>query len=116
LPQVSGDRIQLQQVILNFLLNASEAMQPVVDRPRQIVVRTEFDATGGVCLSVQDGGIGLEPDQLEKLFEPFYTTKVTGMGIGLSISRSIIETHGGRIWAIPNTVGPGATFFFSIPV
>jgi signal transduction histidine kinase len=116
LPQLLGDRIQLQQVILNFLLNASEAMLSVVDRPRQLVIRTELDGTVGVQLSVQDGGIGLKPDVVDKLFEAFYTTKPTGMGIGLSISHSIIEAHGGRIWAAPNLTGPGATFFFSIPL
>jgi signal transduction histidine kinase len=116
LPQISGDRIQLQQVILNFLLNASEAMASVTDRPRQLVVRTELDGTAAVRLSVQDDGIGLKPDEIDKLFEAFYTTKSTGMGIGLSISRSIIETHGGRIWATANSSGPGATFFFSLPI
>jgi signal transduction histidine kinase len=116
LPPVSGDRIQLQQVILNFLLNASEAMFGVEDRPRQILVRTELDGTEGIRLSVEDGGEGLDLDAIDKLFEAFYTTKATGMGIGLSVSRSIIEAHGGRIWAIPNPTSTGATFFFSIPL
>ncbi len=116
LPQVSGDRIQLQQVILNFLLNGSEAMRQIEDRRRELLVRTELDGTVGVCLSVQDVGVGLQPDEIDKLFEAFYTTKASGMGIGLYVSRSIIETHGGRIWATQNSTGTGATFFFSIPL
>lgn len=116
LPQVSGDRIQLQQVILNFLLNASEAMRKVEDRRRELLVRTELDETDAVRLSVQDGGVGLQPDEIDKLFEAFYTTKASGMGIGLYVSRSIIETHGGRIGASQSPTGTGATFFFSIPL
>ena len=114
LPPVTGDRVQLQQVILNFLLNASEAMSLVADRPRQLVVRTEQDEVDRVRLSVQDAGVGFEPDGVDKLFEAFYTTKADGMGMGLSVSRSIIESHHGRIWAARNE-GPGATFSFSIP-
>jgi signal transduction histidine kinase len=104
----------LQQVILNLLLNAAEAMSGINDRPRQILIRTEFEAQNRVRLSVQDAGIGLEPPDGERLFEPFYTTKSGGMGIGLSVSRSIIESHHGRLWAQPNS-GAGATFVFSIP-
>jgi PAS domain S-box-containing protein len=115
LPPVSGDRVQLQQVILNLLLNALDAMDGVNDRPRQLVVRTERDESNSVRLSVQDAGAGFEPQSAERLFEAFYTTKGTGMGIGLSISRSIIESHRGRLWASPND-GPGATFSFSIPL
>jgi PAS domain S-box-containing protein len=114
LAPVSGDRVQLQQVILNLLLNASEAMTGVADRPRLIVIRTERDENDRVRLSVQDSGLGLEPESAHKLFEAFYTTKSGGMGIGLSVSRSIIESHQGRLWAEPND-GPGATFSFSIP-
>jgi signal transduction histidine kinase len=114
LPVVRGDRVQLQQVILNLLLNASDAMSGVNDRPRQLVIRTERDEGDQVRLSVQDAGVGFEPQAVENLFEAFYTTKSSGMGIGLSVSRSIIEGHQGRIWASPND-GPGATFFFSIP-
>jgi C4-dicarboxylate-specific signal transduction histidine kinase len=113
LPSVTGDRVQLQQVILNLFLNASEAMSDVDDRPRELVIRTERDQ-GDVRLSVQDGGVGLDPRALERLFEAFYTTKPGGMGIGLFVSRSIIESLGGRLWAAPND-GPGATFAFSIP-
>jgi PAS domain S-box-containing protein len=114
LPPVTGDRVQLQQVILNLLLNASDAMSGVDDRPRQLVIRTERDKCDHVRLTVQDAGIGVEPQGVDKLFEAFYTTKSSGMGIGLSVSRSIIESHHGRLWAAPND-GPGATFSFSIP-
>jgi len=113
LPLVTGDRVQLPQVILNLLLNASDAMSAVEDRPRQLVVRTEREGDHA-RLTVQDLGVGIEPQDVEKLFEPFYTTKSGGMGIGLSVSRSIIESHQGRLWATLND-GPGATFSFSIP-
>jgi PAS domain S-box-containing protein len=114
LPPIAGDRVQLQQVILNLLLNASEAMRGIEDRPRRLLVRTENEEGDRVRLSVKDSGVGLEPHAVEKLFQPFYTTKSSGMGIGLSVSRSIIENHRGRIWATPND-GPGATFSFSLP-
>ena len=114
LPLVTGDRVQLQQVILNLLLNASDAMRDVDDRPRQLVIRTERDEADRVRLTVRDTGVGFDPRAADKLFEPFYTTKDGGMGIGLSVSRSIIEAHQGRLWATPND-GPGATFGFSIP-
>jgi PAS domain S-box-containing protein len=115
LPLVPGDRVQLQQVILNLLLNASDAMSKIDDRPRKLVVRTEADEGGGVRLSVRDTGVGFEPADAGRLFEAFYTTKREGMGIGLSVSRSIIERHHGRLWATPNE-GPGATFAFTLPV
>ncbi len=114
LPRVIGDRIQLQQVILNLLRNGSEAMTDVHDRPRQLVIRTERESGDRVRLSVRDAGLGLGPGSMDKLFEAFYTTKSGGMGIGLSVSRSIIERHHGRLWAEPNE-GPGASFSFSIP-
>jgi PAS domain S-box-containing protein len=114
LPPVAGDRVQLQQVILNLFLNASDAMSDVHDRPRQLVIRTEPQENDRVSLSVQDSGTGLEPQALDRLFEAFYTTKSSGMGIGLFVSRSIIDSHRGRLWAAPND-GPGATFSFSIP-
>ena len=114
LPPVAGDRVQLQQVILNLLLNAADAMSDVEDRPRQVLIRTEQDEGDRVRLSVQDGGVGLDPQNMDRLFEAFYTTKSNGMGIGLSVSRSIIEKHHGRLWAAAND-GPGATFSFSIP-
>jgi signal transduction histidine kinase len=114
LPPVTGDRVQLQQVILNLLLNASDAMSGVDDRPRQLVISTARDEGDRVRLTVQDAGVGLDPHGVDKLFDAFYTTKSGGMGIGLSVSRSIIESHHGRLWAAPND-GPGATFSFSIP-
>ena len=115
LPPVAGDRVQLQQVILNLLRNASDAMAAVHDRPRQLVIRTEREDSERVRLTVRDAGIGVDRESLDKLFDAFYTTKRGGMGIGLAISRSIIESHRGRIWAAPND-GPGATFAFSIPI
>lgn len=114
LPAVTGDRVQLQQVILNLLRNASDAMSSVADRPRQLLIRTRQDGDGGVRLSVQDTGEGFEPEEINKLFNAFYTTKSDGMGMGLSVSRSIIEKHNGSLWATAND-GPGATFSFSIP-
>jgi PAS domain S-box-containing protein len=114
LPTVTGDRVQLQQVILNLLLNGTDAMSGVDDRQRELVVRTGRDEGGGVSVSVQDSGVGFAPQDSERLFEAFYTTKAQGMGIGLSVSRSLIERHGGRLWAIPNE-GAGATFTFSLP-
>ena len=115
LPVVTGDRVQLQQVILNLLRNASDAMSTVYDRPRQLQIKTERDKDAQVRLTVRDAGIGLDPQRVDRLFEAFYTTKDDGMGIGLSISRSIIERHRGHLWAEQNA-GPGATFSFSIPV
>ena len=115
LPPVTGDRVQLQQVILNLLLNASEAMNGVDDRPRQLVIKTERDEENCVRLSVQDAGAGFDSANMNKLFEAFYTTKNGGMGIGLSVSRSIIESYQGRLWAAQNEGSPGSTFSFSIP-
>jgi PAS domain S-box-containing protein len=113
-PRVTGDRIQLQQVILNLLRNASDAMSDVNGRPRQLLVRTERDTGNLVRLTVRDVGVGLAEVSMDQLFDPFYTTKRDGMGVGLSVSRSIIESHHGQIWAAPND-GSGATFAFSIP-
>lgn len=113
LPGVTGDRVQLQQVILNLLLNATDALRSVEARPRQIVIRTARDE-GGVRLSVKDCGVGIEPQAITQLFEAFYSTKQGGMGIGLSVSRSIIESHQGRIWAESNE-DHGALFAFSLP-
>jgi signal transduction histidine kinase len=114
LPPAIGDRVQLQQVILNLLRNASDAMSSVDDRPRKVLIKTKRDEDDRVCLTVEDTGVGFEPQAASRLFESFYTTKIGGMGIGLSVSRSIIESHRGRLWAAPND-GPGATFSFSIP-
>jgi PAS domain S-box-containing protein len=113
LPRVSGDRVQLQQVILNLLRNACEAMSSTGVRPKELLIRTHLH-DNQVQLAVKDAGVGVNPEAVDKLFEAFYTTKSDGMGIGLSISRSIIEAHHGRMWAAPND-GPGATFAFSIP-
>jgi signal transduction histidine kinase len=114
LPLITGNRVQLQQVILNLLRNASDAMAGVDDGRRQLLIRTQRDDGDRVRLTVRDVGVGLEAHVMDKLFQAFYTTKSSGMGIGLSVSRSIIEKHGGRLWAEPND-GPGATFAFSIP-
>jgi PAS domain S-box-containing protein len=114
LPLVAGDRVQLQQVILNLIRNASDAMSAVDDRPRQLLIRTERDEGDRVRLTVQDAGPGFDPQAADRLFESFYTTKDDGMGIGLSVSRSIIENHHGRLWATLNN-GPGAAFSFSVP-
>ena len=114
LPRVMGDRVQLQQVILNLLRNGSDAMSNVDDRPRELLFRTEVEEGNSVRLSVRDAGVGFEPQALDRLFQSFYTTKCDGMGIGLSVSRSIIDNHRGRLWATPND-GPGVTFSFSIP-
>jgi signal transduction histidine kinase len=114
LPLASGDRIQLQQVISNLLRNASEAMSAVDDRQRVLHIAIRSHPGEQVCVSVSDAGIGLDSEAMDRLFQPFYTTKSNGMGIGLSVSRSIIESHQGRLWATPNE-GPGATFSFSIP-
>ena len=114
LSPVIGDRVQLQQVILNLLRNASDAMSTVSDRPRELLIKTERDEGDRVRLSVIDAGVGFRPEAAAKLFQAFYTTKTDGMGIGLSLSHSIIDAHHGRLWAQPND-GPGATFSFSIP-
>ncbi len=114
LPLVIGDRVQLQQVILNLLRNASDAMADIHDRPRRILIKTECERNSDVRLSVRDAGSGLVGQTIDRIFDSFHTTKSGGMGIGLSVSRSIIERHHGRLWAEPND-GPGATFAFEIP-
>jgi C4-dicarboxylate-specific signal transduction histidine kinase len=114
LPLVAGDRVQLQQVVLNLVRNASDAMAGVDDRPRRLLIRTERDDGDCVRVTVRDSGSGVDAHHMGKLFDPFYTTKSAGMGIGLSVSRSIIERHHGRIRMEPND-GEGATFWFSIP-
>ena len=114
LPAVAGDRVQLQQVILNLALNASDAMCAVADRPRHLIVVTGREENGCVQLAVSDTGIGFTDGKVAGVFDAFYTTKPSGMGIGLSVSKSIIEAHHGRLWARPNE-GPGATFLFSVP-
>ena len=114
LPRVTGDRVQLQQVVLNLVRNALDAMSAVEGRPRELLIRTGRDEGDRVLLTVQDTGVGFQRESADRLFDPFYTTKTSGMGIGLSVSRSIIESHHGRLWAALND-GPGATFSFSIP-
>src|SRR5262245_48038013 len=115
LPVIQGDRVQLQQVILNLIINAIEAMIGISKGPRALLISTGREASGDVLVSVQDSGSGLDGESLERLFDAFYTTKAGGMGMGLSICRSIIGAHGGKIWASRN-VGPGATFQFTLPV
>ena len=114
-PLIVGDRIQLQQVILNLITNAIEAMSGVDERSRVVQVGSSKDESQGVRVAVRDSGPGLDPKSLDHLFTAFYTTKPQGMGMGLAISRSIIEAHGGRLWAVPND-GPGATFQFTLDV
>jgi PAS domain S-box-containing protein len=114
LPTITGDRIQLQQVILNLLRNAVDAMVDVHDRPRYLAITTVREEGEAVRLTVRDAGVGLPPSP-DSLFDAFYTTKNGGMGIGLFVSRSIVDRHRGRLWAEPNPDGPGATFSFSIP-
>ena len=111
---IMADRVQLQQVVLNLIRNASDAMRTVEDRPRDLLIRTEREEGDGVRLSVTDSGVGFDPATANRLFDAFYSTKKDGMGVGLAVSHSIIENHQGRLWAALNE-GPGATFSFSIP-
>jgi two-component system, LuxR family, sensor kinase FixL len=113
LPTVRGDRVQLQQVILNLVVNGIEAMKAISDRPRELLIKSDRYESGKVLIAVQDSGIGLDQESLDRIFNAFYTTKPEGMGLGLSISRSIIEAHGGRLWARPNA-GFGTTFQFTL--
>ena len=113
-PLVRADRIQVQQVLLNLLINALEALSGVGDGPRVLVVRSDPDAAQGVLVTVRDSGPGLDPQHLDRLFDAFYTTKPHGLGLGLAISRRIIEAHGGRLWATAN-VPRGAVMQFTVP-
>ena len=115
LPKVLGDRIQLQQLVLNLIMNGIEAMSAVGDRPRELAISTQSGEPDQVVVRVRDSGVGLDPKSSERIFDAFYTTKPTGMGMGLSISRSIVQNHGGRLWAVPNDRGPGTTFQFTVP-
>ena len=115
LPAVSADRVQLQQLLLNLMMNALDAMSAVTDRPRVLRIRTSTYESAAILVAFRDSGVGLNPEQMERLFEAFYTTKAEGMGMGLSISRSIVEMHGGRLWAMPND-DYGATFQFTLPI
>src|SRR5580700_468470 len=114
LPHVLGDRIQLQQVVINLLINGVEAMASITDRPREIIIRSQLHEDGLVLAAVLDSGIGIDSETAEKLFSAFFTTKPSGMGMGLSISRSIIRAHGGRLWVSPNA-DHGAAFQFTVP-
>jgi C4-dicarboxylate-specific signal transduction histidine kinase len=114
LPPVLGDRVQLQQVVINLVMNALEAMAPVTDRPRDMLIRSQQDDANEVLVAVRDSGMGIDSQNAERLFNAFFTTKPTGMGMGLSISRSIIVAHGGRLWVSPNA-DHGATFQFTLP-
>ena len=114
LPAVMADRVQLQQVIVNLVQNGIEAMSNVTDRPRRLLIRSERNGEGTVLVAVTDSGPGIEPKDQKRIFNAFFTTKPHGMGMGLSISHSIIESHGGRLWATNND-GGGATFQLTLP-
>ena len=111
---VFGDRVQLQQVMLNLIMNGVEAMSAVMDRPKLLTISSERAEPSGVLVAVKDTGAGIDPATADRIFESFFTTKPNGMGMGLSICRSIIEAHGGRFWASPNTPH-GAIFQFTLP-
>jgi signal transduction histidine kinase len=115
LPMILGDRVQLQQVIINLVMNGAEAMQSVTDRPRELVIRSSQDETQQVLVGVTDSGVGISAENADRLFNPFFTTKSSGMGMGLSVCRSIMEAHGGRLWTTAN-LPHGATFQFTLPV
>jgi PAS domain S-box-containing protein len=115
LPMILADRVQLQQVIINLVMNGIEAMQSVTDQPRELVIGSRQDEARQVLVSVTDCGVGISAENADRLFNPFFTTKSGGMGMGLSICRSIVEAHGGRLWATAN-VPHGATFHFTLPV
>jgi PAS domain S-box-containing protein len=116
LPAARGDRVQLQQVLINLLMNATEAMENVADHPRELVVRSQSCDVDLILVSVRDTGVGIDLANGDRMFKAFFTTKRTGMGMGLSICRAILEAHGGRIWAVRNVDGPGSTFNFVVPV
>ena len=115
LPPVRGDRVQLQQVILNLAMNGIQAMKDVAGRPRELWITAHAHEDDTILVSVRDTGIGVAPEDLTRVFEAFYTTKAEGMGMGLSISRSIIEAHGGRVWPSANE-DHGMTFRFTVPM
>jgi C4-dicarboxylate-specific signal transduction histidine kinase len=116
LPPVLGDRVLLQQVILNLVMNGLDAMSAVTNRPRQLTIFSRVLENGLVAVSVADSGVGVDPTVFEKLFEPFFTTKPQGMGMGLSVSRSIVQRYGGQLWASMNKGGHGTTFHVELPV
>ena len=114
-PPINGDRVQLQQVLLNLLLNSIDSLRSVAVGSRRLVIASAKSNSNSVLISVYDTGKGISPSDLDCLFDPFYTTKSDGMGIGLTISRSIVESHGGRIWATPNSPC-GVVFHFTLPI
>jgi signal transduction histidine kinase len=114
LPTLLGDRVQLQQVLLNLIMNGIEAMRPITTRPRHLRIASQREGFDRVLVVVRDSGVGLDPQNIDRIFHAFFTTKPQGIGMGLSISRSIVEAHGGRLWATPN-VGPGTTLQFTLP-
>ncbi len=114
LPPVTGDRVQLQQVVLNLIVNGFDAMGHVAADRRTLTLETSIGDAGTVQIAVRDSGVGLDSEHADRIFEPFYTTKSQGMGMGLAINRSIVEAHGGRLWATANEDG-GATFAFTLP-
>jgi C4-dicarboxylate-specific signal transduction histidine kinase len=113
-PGIVGDRVAIQQVLLNLIGNAVDAMKPITDRRRELSICTDAHGPDAVSIAVSDSGVGVEPDRIARLFEPFHTSKPGGLGMGLSISRSIVESHGGRLWAEPNDAF-GMTFRFTLP-
>jgi PAS domain S-box-containing protein len=115
LPMVLGDRIQVQQVLINLIVNGIQSMAAVADRPRLLVIRSRIGEGGDVTVAIEDAGIGIKSEDAERIFDAFFTTKADGMGMGLSICRSIIEAHGGLVWAAANGSGPGATVTFRLP-
>jgi signal transduction histidine kinase len=107
--------VQFQQVVLNLVINGIEAMTSVCGRARELVITTRNIDPDQVQVTVEDSGMGIDPNAIEKIFEPFYTTKPTGMGLGLSITRSILQRHGGRLWVVTAQRGRGASFYFAVP-
>jgi C4-dicarboxylate-specific signal transduction histidine kinase len=115
LAPVVGDRVQLQQVVLNLILNSKEAMSQTGWQPRDLLIRSEPNGPAEVLVTVRDTGIGVDSEKRDSVFDPFFTSKEGGLGLGLSISRTIIEAHGGKLWTKPNNSGPGAKFQFTLP-
>jgi signal transduction histidine kinase len=115
LPPLTGDRVQLQQVLMNLVINSLDALSEVAGQPRALTILAGMDSPRSICISVQDTGIGIDPQRMTEVFEPFHTTKTNGLGLGLSISRSIVEAHGGALSVLSNE-GPGVTFQFTLPV
>jgi signal transduction histidine kinase len=113
LPPIMADRVQLQQVLMNLMLNSIEAMKSM-NTPGKLTIKSQQDDSGQLLISVMDTGVGVPPEKIEQIFNAFFTSKPQGTGMGLAISRSIIESHGGRLWATPNA-GPGATLHFTLP-